>query len=261
MPSARSVHELLPWYATGTLETQEADEFRNHLDTCSSCREELASVQEIRKEIETHGEDFFREHPEPEQLVAALRGELDEKETAEIRRHLSICGACATEASWIRDEAVAESAAPQATPRKPWGWMAASAAAAAVLTALVMLPGGGDAPSGSTGVVSPELVVPAERSATTGTEILLRPGQPTIRLLFEIELRGSNFPVTLEVRSEGGDLVHRSGGHERESLLGETYMSFDCSRADCPPGSYEVRVLGEGKEPAELTFRFTVRTP
>ena len=57
------IHELLPWYATGTLNETETLEFRDHLSGCEDCREEMATVEELKAELEIHGKAYLDDHP------------------------------------------------------------------------------------------------------------------------------------------------------------------------------------------------------
>ena len=44
MSADPTMHALLPWYATGTLEPRQADAFREHLATCAACQAEMACI-------------------------------------------------------------------------------------------------------------------------------------------------------------------------------------------------------------------------
>ena len=43
----QEVWELLPWYANGTLEREEAAEVEAHLASCPACQRELTRCREI----------------------------------------------------------------------------------------------------------------------------------------------------------------------------------------------------------------------
>ncbi len=47
MDTHDSIHELIPAYALGALDPQEAELFANHLAECAPCREEIASYQDL----------------------------------------------------------------------------------------------------------------------------------------------------------------------------------------------------------------------
>ena len=148
MTSPSRIHELLPWYANGTLSEAEAAEFRAHLPGCEDCREEMATVDELKAELETHGTAYLDDHPPAQQLVAAARGELGDDEAAKIRRHLSICAACAVESGWIAGDSAAtgRAAATTVSERSPWAGLAAWGwvAAAAILAVAVLWPSASD---------------------------------------------------------------------------------------------------------------------
>jgi len=46
------VRELLPWYATGTLSTDETREVTAHLGSCSTCAEDLALTLRLKVSVE-----------------------------------------------------------------------------------------------------------------------------------------------------------------------------------------------------------------
>jgi len=257
MTTPSRIHELLPWYATGTLNETETAEFRDHLSGCEDCREELATVEELKAELEIHGKAYLDNHPPARQLVAAVSGELGDEETAEIRRHLSICAACAVEAAWIRGDSAAVGTAevttvhtqsPWATPA-PWGWVAA----AAILAIAVLWPSASE--ELRTGVYDAELVVPSERGEESRNTFALR--SEGVRLLLELDLPLDAFPVSVEVRDASENEVFRQEGIEQRSLVDGLYVIFDCSATDCAPGSYVVRVMGAGESGQALGFSFT----
>ncbi len=47
MDTHESIHELIPAFALGALDPQEAELFTSHLAQCESCREEIASYQDL----------------------------------------------------------------------------------------------------------------------------------------------------------------------------------------------------------------------
>jgi len=48
MTDCKTILELLPWYATGKLDSQEATQVAIHLQTCESCRNELTEILWMR---------------------------------------------------------------------------------------------------------------------------------------------------------------------------------------------------------------------
>ena len=87
--------ELLPWYLNGTLESQEHEEVRGHLETCEACRTALAETREAGK--------IFAQHLPSEALVALAYGETPaglDPDLAE--RHLESCPECAAELELAR---------------------------------------------------------------------------------------------------------------------------------------------------------------
>ena len=261
MTTPSRIHELLPWYATGTLNETETLEFRDHLSGCEDCREEMATVEELKAELEIHGKAYLDDHPPAGQLVAAVRGELGDEKTEKVRRHLSICAACAVETAWIRGEsaAVGDAAVTRARARSPWataapwGWVAA----AAILAIAVLWPPASD--EFRTGIYDAELVVPSERGEGSRNTFALN-GEG-VRLLLDVDLPADAFPVSVEVRDASENVVFSQESIEQRSLVGGLYMIFDCSATVCAPGSYGVRVMGAGESGQTLRFSFTMTGP
>ncbi len=52
MSDCENVRDLLPWYASGTLEGSETRLVTAHLASCDACREELALVLRLRRGVE-----------------------------------------------------------------------------------------------------------------------------------------------------------------------------------------------------------------
>ena len=133
MASRVGLHEMLPWYVAGTLDAKQADEFRQHLAECQSCRNEVGVLEPMRDELERHGAALLEDHPAAELVVAAARGELDGPEAERLRRHLALCSACATEVRWVRGDGVPHPSGSAVEKTNPfqlarWGWLAAAAA-------------------------------------------------------------------------------------------------------------------------------------
>jgi len=87
--------ELLPWYLNGTLEGQEHEEVRGHLETCEACRTALAETREAG--------EIFAGHLPSEALVALAYGEAPAGlDPALAERHLESCPECAAELELAR---------------------------------------------------------------------------------------------------------------------------------------------------------------
>lgn len=255
------MHELLPWYATGALEADEATAFRAHLEQCAACREELRLVEKIRAEVERHGPAFLEPHPPAEQLVASVTGQLEEPLAAQVRRHVALCDACAREARWVAGEEIAGAdgaRVPRRLAALPWGWIAA---AAAVLTGIaLLLPRSSDSAS-ATRVVEYEFVRPPELAEDDRNVIRPTPGQPWIGLVFEVDFGPRAFPITIEIENAQGAVVVRKGPIARETLLQGVYLTLDCDLRDCAPGSYTASIRAAGGSEPDLSFRFEVAPP
>ena len=260
MPPGDRIHELLPWYMAGTLEPDEADEFRRHLTSCEACRTEMDLIAKLRDELDRHGEALLEDHPPAERLVALVRCELSDEDATRTRRHVALCAACATEASWIGG--VAAASAPSSAPRPGraarigmWGWVAA---AAAVLLLVLQLPAGRQP---RTGVVESAFVRAVERAGTQPNVFAIPPAQDLIPLIFEVDLPTASFPATIEIRDEAGNRIQRHAGIAQGSLLEGLYLVVVCARSECPAGRYVARLSeADGSQPG-LTFYFELRQP
>lgn len=255
------MHELLPWYVNGTLAPEEAEAFRQHLEGCEACRDELRFLQRAAAELERHGDALLEGHPDSERIVAAARGELEPGEAAVIERHLALCDGCAAETRWVRGEAVAAGAeAPPAAARRGWplnglGWMVAVAATIALL--VTWQSGGPD--SRTSGIVRPQLVTPTVRATGAATVLRLGADEPGVRLILEVDLASEAYPAELEVTAEAGRTVISRRRIAASDVVQGSYLFLDCSRRDCPPGRYRARLVPAGDEQPEIDYAFEVR--
>src|SRR6266568_2559253 len=97
------LHDLLPWYLNGTLDTDEARTFEAHLDGCSPCLGELGPMRQLEEAISRHREAFFEPHPDPGSIVAEAFDRLSSSEAGRIHMHLSFCPTCALESRLARE--------------------------------------------------------------------------------------------------------------------------------------------------------------
>jgi Putative zinc-finger len=117
--------ERLPWYLNGTLEGEELEEVRLHLEACAGCRDELDATRRAASVFGAHL---------PASVLADLawgRGPSD-ADADVARRHLAACPSCADELALARESRAEESELrpPARAPRAAWG---ASLAAALVV--------------------------------------------------------------------------------------------------------------------------------
>ncbi len=263
------MHELLPWYANGTLEPSEAAAFERHLADCADCRRELDLLKKLRIEIERHGAALLGDHPTPEQLVGSLHaeeGEVDPVEVEAVRRHLALCSSCGQEARWASGDEEARSPGP---PRRPsrsarptltaigWG---ALAAAAMLLLAVGLFLDRSPSPGGGTGVTFMALVEPTQRGASDVPEIVVAPDADRIHLLLPVDLPPDGFPATLEVMDARGRVIHRDETVDPENLYRGAFLLFSCRRTDCPDGRYVARLVPSGAPDAPTEYPFRLRT-
>src|SRR5262245_24617275 len=219
-------HALLPWYANGTLEPYEKEEFERHLETCPSCRDEFETIGAMRVEIARHGEAFFGDHPAPEVLGALFgmgEGPIGPAEEETVRRHLAVCATCSEESQWLTGAEIAggvgaragswvgpRAGVPSASAPGWWTrsrvarlWPAAAAAALALL-ATVIVPGpwrGGfprDGHPSPVGPVARGFLEPTARS-TGIAEVLVRREHAAVVLDLRSELTPSQLPARIEI--------------------------------------------------------------
>jgi len=259
-PSAQgTIHELLPWFMTGTLEPTLAEEFREHLSGCEPCRDEMAMLKALRGELEEHGAAFLDDHPSSERVVGAVRGELADEDAAGVRRHLALCSICAEEASWVAGEAVFGDPTIQErrVPRigRAWSW-AAGIAAVLVLGSIpwFLVP----RPEGPrTGVVEVHHLESSRRGSPHSNVFARAPGEP-LRLILQVDLPAESFPLRLTL-VDGNDRTVRTQSEVTALLDG--YLHYVCTGADCPIGSYSLQVYESGGTDPALTFDFEVVEP
>jgi anti-sigma factor RsiW len=260
MDESTRMHELLPWYVTGTLEPRLAESFREHLAGCPACREELSMLEALGREVGEHGATFFADHPSPERVVGAARGELAGAEAAEVRKHLALCRTCAEETSWVSGEgAYGEAAGAIAGPSGVppfWKW-AAAALAASMLVSIpwLVLTGSRVAP---TGVVPVFHLKATHLGAPRANVFTLQEGQPGILLILQVDFSPASFPLTVTLIDGAGDTVRSQSGI---STLLDGYLHYACARRDCPAGEYTLEVHGSGEAEAGVTFDFEVTEP
>lgn len=260
------IHSLLPWFVAGTLAADEAERFRAHLGSCSECARDLTMLERVRDQVERHGPAFFETHPTAERLVAFVDGTLPEDERGAVREHVALCATCALEHDWIDGRATAtresrsvrrpKGAPAPATKRGP-AWREAALAVAAVVATIAFLfawSDRGGAPR-SGGVHTPTFLSGTERAATP--TVRTPDGEP-VRLLLEVDLPESAWPVALRIADAAGDTVATWDGVESDALLEDLYLYVECAADACEAGrSYAVTVR-DASGTAELRFPFSV---
>lgn len=91
----KRIRELVAWYPTGTLTTEDRARVRNHARTCESCAEALAFAIGLQADL------VRGDHPAEESLVRFVddRGSLSDGERIGIEKHLACCEQCRQEES------------------------------------------------------------------------------------------------------------------------------------------------------------------
>lgn len=107
------VSELLPWFANGSLEAEEAESVRRHLDGCEECRRELGDTLAAF--------ELFDQHLPAESLLEiAFDGSSRTVSRELAERHLDGCAICSEELALVRESRAAlEAAAAEAAPAEP----------------------------------------------------------------------------------------------------------------------------------------------
>lgn len=255
------LHELLPWYVAGTLDPEEMETMRRHLAACQTCRAEMELLGPAAEELARHGGALLADHPSAERLVAAVRGELDDTATGEIRTHLALCAACATETRWIGGEAVCGGGEDRAeidaikrgSGREWWGWLAAAASLATVAFLLLTQ---GRGPS-LTGLARPSLVRGAALAEGRPSVIVVGPQEPLLLLVLEADFPDGAFPLTAEIVGEGDRVILRRSGITPDDLR-DGYLFLSCDRRDCTQGEYRARILPTSGDRSPIVLEFRV---
>ena len=115
---SHEAHEMLPWYMAGTLESEKVVGFRDHLVSCEPCRREMALLEDLRRELDRHGQVFLKDHMTAEQLVDMVQGEQTDAAFAVAGEHLALCSSCTEEARWVEGVARYEDAPAEASPAR-----------------------------------------------------------------------------------------------------------------------------------------------
>jgi hypothetical protein len=254
------LHQLLPWYVNGTLDPAERSSFEEHLGGCAACREEITIVEALRDEIRRSGPDLFADHPSPQSIAEALLDGADDPGT---RRHLALCATCALEARWLTGETASRtpSHAAKMRPRASrWIPRAAYAAAALLLVALTAFllrqrPGGP-----VTGVVHIDTIPSAERRLQPPPVVEVPAGASAVHLLFEVDLGADDFPASFQIVDDAGRAVFRIEKLAPSDLHRGAFLFLDCSRSDCPDGSYVGKVSPAGDRLPDVDYPFRLTT-
>lgn len=90
-----AVIERLPWLVNGTLDTEEGQRVREHLEACESCRTELRATRD--------GFDVFDAHLPTEVLLSHAWGEDTGWPRETVERHLASCPRCAEELEMVEE--------------------------------------------------------------------------------------------------------------------------------------------------------------
>lgn len=90
-----AVIERLPWLVNGTLDIDEEQRVREHLEACESCRTELQATRE--------GFDVFDAHLPTEVLLSHAWGEDTGWPRETVERHLASCPRCAEELEMVEE--------------------------------------------------------------------------------------------------------------------------------------------------------------
>jgi Putative zinc-finger len=264
--SSSDLHQLLPWFVNGTLDPVEARAFKDHLDACGACSEEMELWSSMLPEIERHGEAFFASHPEPEAIVAAARGSRPEGAASEIRRHLALCSTCTTEARLARDDGSAIGKAAPGSRRLPalgsdgragryLPWLVA---AAALIVAAIGLH---QAISRTGTRLVPAFFVEAQDRASDIGAILLPRRSDLFQIVLPVDVEPGSYPLTIEISDSHGRVIFRQEGIA--SAYRDRFLFIVCDSHDFADGDYVARATTSGssaaRHPGSIEFRFRLR--
>lgn len=253
-------HRLLPRHLLGELSGAEVQEFERHLAECEECRAEKSFLEEVQAEAERHGDALFSDHPEAEELVGFVSGELDQSRAASIKAHLDLCVTCAAELRFVTGTGSVQ-AQPLATAEAPRANVPARfwiGAAAAVLIAFSLpFTLNGDDPSSRK--VRAQLITGVERGDAPESVLTLGRSEAQLDAYLPVDVAAEAFPVDLVVESSTGRVVHRERYEARAELVQELYAFFSCSRNACGPGDYVARITDKDGRAERLAFRVVVQ--
>ncbi|ANM31767.1 hypothetical protein ABI59_22695 [Acidobacteria bacterium Mor1] len=265
------IHALLPWFLNGTLPEPENQAFADHLSACEGCQKEMKVVRKLQRQMEKHGEAFVEDHPSAEEIVAASRGELSGEHAERVSRHLALCRTCALEDKWARGKAVAgreaggtvaefTRKAPAASPATvrmgaPWWLVAAALVAGVVFTFLLKPVSESQKPDLGLNI---SVLVGTELSDDPSDALVPDMDAGVVQLLLSIDAAPSDYPLTVEVESDSGDVYRfeRSIGGIEQLIQGQFVLVPAPLEVCSPGGSCTVRARTAGGSVAvERAFR------
>jgi len=240
--------ERLPWLLNGTLEEDEKQAVRSHLETCAACREAAAQTRDAGR--------IFAAHPPAAAWVAwVFGGEAEGFDRDLLARHLESCPSCAVEVELARtsrhleeDERVVPFRAPvtaaRPAPRRERYYL--GSALAAGLVGLIAIGGWVHSVQSVPGPLSNARLVVAADSSPEATErggagLTLRGGEPQILAIPYGGDAGaySSFEVEVVDRASGRRVT---GTPVELDRAGRFVLSY---RPDSlAPGRYTLRLKG-----------------
>ncbi len=96
---------LLPEFVRGTLSSDKVRTVRNHLDICSSCREEVSDLTTIRDTLLAFPNEEVFSHIKTDDIVLYSENpsQLSLPRTKIVKNHLKICAVCRREVELLRN--------------------------------------------------------------------------------------------------------------------------------------------------------------
>jgi anti-sigma factor RsiW len=277
--------EILPWLLNDSLQAQEREEVRRHLETCSRCREALAETQGAWR--------IFGQHLPSEALVALAYGEAPtDLDPALAERHLASCPQCAAELEMAtlsrrleeEDKIAVFPGKPRRQPQETgsyrgWrGWRATALAAS--LAGLVAVSGWvhsarqAQAPAGQTEIasvghpqaatflsVSPDEAVERGKAGQIAD---LPAGAPESVLALGSPRSSAYRDYDVEIRDAGN--ASGNGGRPLFTIHGvqrnpDGYYTLSVPKGSLKPGSYTIQVFGVEGSRREALETYSVRQP
>ena len=252
------LHQILPWFMNGTLDSSERASFEFHLAECKACRDEMSVIEDLRRELRHPDWDLMAEHPSPQTLAEVS---IDGVDDAGTRRHLAVCLTCAEEVLWLKGEAAC-GRVPRPSRRPVSRWVVRASLAAAVTVLVVaagifMFP---RRPGHTTGLFQVDLIPSSERSRADHPVVRVPGEMDDVHLMFEVDLGPEQYPFSFQLLDSSSHAVLTIERLDAGALYRGAFLFVVCNRNDCPDGDYSGHVSPAGGGVADIEYPFRLIT-
>ena len=95
----KEIAELLPWYITDNLSSENRHKVKNHLSSCQKCKMDLVEMRQLADFLKESKQNLLSQHVLPERLVLYVeaKNELKKSDLLQIEKHLESCSDCKRE--------------------------------------------------------------------------------------------------------------------------------------------------------------------